>query len=91
MSEKYGQDQPWQLTHEPNVEPSYEDLTDCIKELEANLSKSEALLVKAVEALEKVQAFVRDLAPYADQGHTLVPELREACEILIELKGEDRG
>jgi hypothetical protein len=34
------------------------------------------------EALEKVRAFVRDLEPYADQGHTLVPALREACEIL---------
>jgi hypothetical protein len=42
MSEKYGQDQPWHVTREPNVEPSYEDLTDRIEELEASLSKSEA-------------------------------------------------
>ena len=40
------------------------------------------------EALEKVRAFVRDLEPYADQGHTLVPALREACETLKEIRGE---
>jgi hypothetical protein len=50
-----------------------------IKELEAELAK-------ATEALEKVQAFVRELEPYADQGNTLVPALREACETFIELK-----
>ena len=43
---------------------------------------------KAVNALEKVQAFVLDLEPYADRGHTLFPPLREACETLAELKGE---
>ena len=48
----------------------------------------EAKLALAVEALEKVQAFVRDLEPYADQGHTLVPALQEACETFIELKGQ---
>jgi hypothetical protein len=47
MSEKYGQDQPWHVTREPNVEPSYEELTDRIEELEAKLAK-------AVEALEKL-------------------------------------
>lgn len=52
---------------------------------------AEAKLAKAVDALEKVQAFVRDLAPYADQGHALVPALFEACETLKELKGEGRG
>lgn len=52
---------------------------------------AEAKLAKAVEALEKVQAFVRDLAPYADQGHALVPALFEACETLEELKGEARN
>ena len=46
----------------------------------------EAKLNKAIGALEKVQAFVRDLEPHADQGHTLVPVLREACETLVELK-----
>jgi len=48
----------------------------------------EAKLAKAVGALEKVQVFVRDLEPYADQGHTLVPALREACETLKEIRGE---
>ena len=59
-----------------------------IEELEAKLSESEALLAKAVEALEKVRAFVRELEPYADQGHTLVPALHDACTTLAELKGE---
>ena len=49
---------------------------------------AEAKLARAVEALEKVQAFVRDLEPYADQGHTLVPALHDACMTLIELKGK---
>ena len=49
---------------------------------------AEAKLAKAINALEKVQGFVKDLEPYADQGHTLVPALREACEVLVVLKGE---
>jgi predicted nucleic acid-binding Zn-ribbon protein len=52
------------------------------------INKLERKLNKAMGALEKVQAFVRDLEPHADQGHTLVPALREACETLAELKGE---
>ena len=52
---------------------------------------AEAKLDKAIDTLEKVQAFVRDLEPHADQGHTLVPALREACETLAELKGETDG
>jgi hypothetical protein len=59
----------------------YKEQADRIEELERKLNK-------AMGALEKVQAFVRDLEPYADQGHTLVPALREACETLAELKGE---
>ena len=65
-----------------------EELSNCVAVLEAKLSKSEALLAKAVGALEKVQAFVRDLEPYVDQGHTLVPALHDACMTLIELKGK---
>ena len=57
----------------------------------AKRDAEEAKLQKAIDALEKVQAFVRDLEPHADQGHTLVPALREACETFVELKGEDRG
>jgi signal transduction histidine kinase len=57
------------------------EAADRIEELEDKLNK-------AIDALEKVQAFVRDLEPHADHGHTLVPALREACETLAELKGE---
>jgi uncharacterized protein Yka (UPF0111/DUF47 family) len=64
------------------IQKAAQEAADRIEELEDKLEK-------AVEALEKVQAFVRDLEPHADQGHTLVPALREACEILAELKGED--
>jgi phage shock protein A len=53
--------------------------TQAVRDLEAKLNK-------AMGALEKVQAFVRDLEPHADQGHTLAPALREACETLVELK-----
>jgi 3-dehydroquinate dehydratase len=49
---------------------------------------AEDKLEKAIGALGKVQAFVRDLEPHADQGHTLVPALREACETLKEIKGD---
>ena len=66
----------------------HREAADRIEELEAKLSESEALLAKAVEALEKVRAFVRELEPYADQGHTLVPALYDACTTLAELKGE---
>lgn len=55
---------------------------DRIEELDAKLAK-------AVQALEKVQTFVRDLEPYADQGHTLVPALHDACATLADLKGND--
>jgi hypothetical protein len=58
-----------------------EQAADRIEELDGKLNK-------AIGALEKVQAFVRDLEPHADRGHTLVPALREACETLLELKGE---
>lgn len=57
-----------------------DEAADRIEELDAKLAK-------AVQVLEKVQAFVRDLEPYADQGHTLVPALHDACAILADLKG----
>jgi len=44
-------------------------------------------LHKAITALQKVRDFVRDLEPYADQGHTLAPALHDACVILNELEG----
>lgn len=52
-----------------------------VAELKCNLSK-------AVAALHKVRDFVRDLEPYADQGHTLAPALHDACVILNELEGD---
>jgi chaperonin cofactor prefoldin len=61
-----------------------------IEELNNHCCELEADLEKAVSALEEVQEFVRDLAPYADQGHTLVPALQKACETLNELKGHGR-
>jgi hypothetical protein len=78
------------------------EAADRIEELEAQRTRTyqallrvtkihdeaEAKLAKALEALEQVQAFFRDLEPYADQGHTLVPALREACETLKEIRGE---
>ena len=66
-------------------------LPDCLMRLAPALVENDELkskLEKAVEALEKVQAFVQDLEPYADQGHTLVPALYYAATTLAELKGE---
>lgn len=71
---------------------------DCIKIVEKDrIEELEAKLAKAVDALEGVRAFVRDLGLYADQGHTLVPELEKACTTLAavsethKLKGETNG
>ena len=50
---------------------------------------AEEKLNEALAALQKVQAFVKDLEPYADQGHTLVPSLLYACDVYNKLKGED--
>jgi uncharacterized coiled-coil protein SlyX len=61
------------------------------RECQRILEQTEDKLDKAIDALEKVQAFVRDLEPHADQGHTLVPALREACETLAELKQGAKG
>ena len=49
---------------------------------------AEAKLNEAMTALHKVQAFVKEIEPYADQGHTLVPSLRYACEVYNKLKGD---
>ena len=67
-------------------------LPDCLMRLAPALVENgelKAKLAKAVEALEGVRAFVRDLGRYADQGHSLVPALKEACTTLAELKGQD--
>ena len=57
------------------------------KEAEAYSVWLESKLQKTVTALQKVRDFVRDLEPYADQGHTLAPALYDACVILNELEG----
>ena len=50
---------------------------------------AEKKLNEALAALQKVQAFVKEIEPYADQGHTLVPSLLYACDVYNKLKGED--
>ena len=57
------------------------------KEAEVYSVWLEKQLAKATKALQKVRDFVRDLEPYADQGHTLAPALHDACVILNELEG----
>jgi len=69
--------------------PLEAEAADRIEELNNHCCELEADLEKAVSALEGVQDFVRDLAPYADQGHTLVPALQKACKTLNELKGQN--
>ena len=53
---------------------------------EMRAERAEAKLEMAVEALEGVRSFVRDLEPYADQGHTLVPALEKARNVLAAIK-----
>lgn len=72
----------WQEHDEGKINDARHQAADCIEALEAKLEK-------AVTALEGVRTFVRDLAPYAEQGHTLVPALEKACTTLAELKGEN--
>lgn len=57
---------------------------------DARIKELEAKLAMAMAALEGVRTFVRDLAPYADQGHTLVPALEKACLTLAELTGDKK-
>ena len=49
---------------------------------------TEEKLNEAMAALQKVQAFVKEIEPYADQGHTLVPSLLYACDVYNKLKGD---
>ena len=65
------------ITEEANVT---QQALDGRKELETELEK-------AMEALRGVNSFVRELEPYADQGHKLAPALKKACDILEELEG----
>jgi hypothetical protein len=53
--------------------------------------EAEVKLAKALTALGDVQWFVKDLEPYADQGHTLVPALQKACAVYVELTGGKNG
>lgn len=76
MSEKYGEDQPWHLTQEPNAEPSYEELIDHIKELQAQRNfaqeqvvMAEAKLEKVVEALDGIMVGGNHLAVWLPDNH----------------------
>lgn len=75
------------LTDEQMIGLTHRLVDTCI-DCKGRIEALEAKLEKAVEALEKVRAFVRDLEPYADQGHTLVPALHDALTTIAELKGE---
>jgi hypothetical protein len=66
----------------------YIKLFEMLLDMKARLEKLEGKLAKATKALQKVRDFVRDLEPYADQGHTLASALHDACVILNELEGD---
>jgi hypothetical protein len=71
-------------SYEPDM---HHTAADRIEQLAATNESLNADLSKAITALQKVRDFVRDLEPYADQGHTLAPALHDACVILNELEG----
>ncbi len=71
-------------SYEPDM---HHTAADRIEQLAATNESLDADLSKAITALQKVRDFVRDLEPYADQGHTLAPALHDACVILNELEG----
>lgn len=64
-----------------------EKAKDKIKAQAAEIERLRGDLAKAVEALQGVRAFVGSLAPYADQGHSLAPELERACATLAAMTG----
>jgi ABC-type transporter Mla subunit MlaD len=72
-------------SYEPDM---HHTAADRIKQLAATNASLDVNLSKAITALQKVRDFVRDLEPYADQGHTLAPALHDACVILNELEGD---
>jgi hypothetical protein len=71
-------------SYEPDM---HHTAADRIEQLAATNASLNADLSKAITALQKVRNFVRDLEPYADQGHTIAPALHDACVILNELEG----
>jgi ABC-type transporter Mla subunit MlaD len=71
-------------SYEPDM---HHTAADWIEQLAATNASLDANLSKAIAALQRVRDFVRDLEPYADQGHTLAPALHDACVILNELEG----
>ena len=66
----------------------WQEVTTELEQAEARIEELEAKLARVTEALESVRSFTRDLGLYADQGHTLAPALRKACDTLAKLKGE---
>ena len=78
----------------------YKEAADRIEELEAKLSKSEALLAKAVEALEQIATHRKKCHEYDDDvGHErrtfdvedMIIMEYAARTTLAELKGPDHG
>jgi hypothetical protein len=86
MSEKYGEDQPWHLTQEPDESPSYEELEDSIEALNKELSAAnkrgdawrfradiaEAKLAKAMEGLWKLNALSGSVETFDIVVHEIV-------------------
>ena len=90
MSEKYGEDQPWHLTQEPDAEPSYEELTDRIEELQAERDEAWRRAAYAEEQwghcevkLAKAMELANLVVEFSDRALWKVVK-----EVVLELKGE---
>jgi DNA replication initiation complex subunit (GINS family) len=104
MSEKYGEDQPWHLTQEPDVAPSYEELEERIEELKKELSEAnkrgdawrfradiaEAKLAKAVEGLLLARVHVANNEQGWSVGRASArSDLKIINALLAEIEGSD--
>jgi hypothetical protein len=83
MSEKYGEDQPWHLTQEPDVAPSYEELEERIEELNKELSEAnkrgDAWRFRADIAEVKLAKAVEALTPSGDTKAAYIAEVETDC------------
>lgn len=59
-----------------------------LREGNATIEHLKYHLEMAIDALEGVEEFVKDIEPLAERGHTLVPALGKACDVLAVLKGQ---
>lgn len=88
MSEKYGEDQPWHLTQEPNAEPSYEELIDHIEELQAQRNFAHKQLVMAEGKLQDQTTLIEqlfallDITEETDDGRVFHPNTIRSCRAL---------